>query len=294
MSLQALADFDGVATVGELSGAILAALPPAPAPDDHEVARIATGLLRVALDRTQALGRADDETAPLSSRRRGGKIILLATDPALLDPAEAIGRMADHLVASADAAGEPLIPAQRAIPRLQPTWARAADSRDTDQPIPSPERLLRLAAALAEQAALSGRRELHRLDLPAATALGIALTGAASIQRLTPQEIRDRFRARFPALPPLPERPRLDELIRDAGLDLLYDELGPRLPPAQPGRRHHPAQLPAGHDPGRGRARTDQRRPGRPPPGRERRLPLVPRPGHRMEQAGQGHRRADQ
>ena len=87
-----------------------------------------------------------------------------------------------------------------------------------------PERLLRLAAALAEQAALSGRRELHRLDLPAATALGIALTGAASIQRLTPQEIRDRFRARFPALPPLPERPRLDELIRDAGLDLLYDE----------------------------------------------------------------------
>ena len=223
-SVQALADFDGVATVGELSGAILAALPPAPAPDDQEVARIAAGLLRVALDRNQALGRADDETAPLSSRRRGGKIILLATDPALLDPAEAIGRMADHLVASADAAGEPLIPAQRAIPRLQATWARAADSRDTDQPIPGPERLLRLAAALAEQAALSGRRELHRLDLPAATALGIALTGAASIQRLTPQEIRDRFRARFPALPPLPERPRLDELIRDAGLDLLYDE----------------------------------------------------------------------
>jgi serine/threonine protein kinase len=224
ISAQALADFDGVATVDELSGAILAALPPAPAPDDQEVARIAAGLLRVALDRTQALGRAEGETAPLSSRRRGGKIVLLATDSALLDPAEAIGRMADHLVASADDAGEPLIPAQRAIPRLQPTWARAADSRDTGQPIPGPERLLRLAAALAEQAALSGRHELHRLDLPAATALGIALTGAASIQRLTPQEIRDRFRARFPALPPLPERPRLDELIRDAGLDLLYDE----------------------------------------------------------------------
>jgi serine/threonine protein kinase len=224
ISVQALADFDGVATVGELSGAILAALPPVTAPDDQEVARIAAGLLRAALDRTQALGRADGETAPLSSRRRGGKIILLATDPALLDPAEAIGRMADHLVASADDAGEPLIPAQRAIPRLQPTWARAADSRDTGQPIPGPERLLRLAAALAEQAALSGRHELHRLDLPPATALGIALTGAASIQRLTPQEIRDRFRARFPALSPLPERPRLDELISDAGLDLLYDE----------------------------------------------------------------------
>ena len=159
----------------------------------------------------------------LSSRRKGGKIVLLATDPALLDPAEAIGRMADHLVASANDAGEPLIPAERAIPRLQATWARAADTKDADQPVPGPERLLRLAAALAEKAALSGRRDLHRLDLPAATALGIALAGAASIQRLTPQEIRDRVRARFPALPPLPEGPRLGELIRDAGLDLLYD-----------------------------------------------------------------------
>src|SRR5262249_5822445 len=98
------------------------------------------------------------------------------------------------------------------------------DSKDADQPVPAPERLIRLAAALAEKVALSGRRDLHRLDLPAATALGIALAGAASIQRLTPQEIRDRVRARFPALPPLPDRPRLDELIRDAGLDLLYDD----------------------------------------------------------------------
>ena len=224
VSAQALADFGGVATVGELSGAILAALPPAPASDDQQVARIAAGLLRVALDRNQALGRADDDAAVLSSRRRAGKIMLLATDPARLDPAEAIGRMADHLVASADAAGEPLIPAQRAIPRLQATWARAADSQDTEQPIPGPDRLLRLAAALAEKSALSGRRDLHRLDLPAATALGIALAGAASVQRLTPQEVRDRVRARFPALPPLPDRPRLDELIRDAGLGLLYDD----------------------------------------------------------------------
>jgi serine/threonine protein kinase len=224
VAVQALADLGGVATVGELSGAILAALPPPAGLGEQEIARIAAGLLRVALDRNQALGRADDQTAMLSSRRKGGKIILLATDPALLDPAEAIGRMADHLVASANDAGEPLIPAERAIPQLQATWARAADSKDADQPVPGPERLIRLAAALAEKAALSGRRDLHRLDLPAAIALGIALSGAASIQRLTPQEIRDRVRARFPALPPLPDRPRLDELIRDAGLDLLYDD----------------------------------------------------------------------
>ena len=41
---------------------------------------------------------------------------------------------------------------------------------------------------------------------------------------MTAHEIRDRVRARFPALPPLPERPRLDQLISDAGLGLVYDD----------------------------------------------------------------------
>jgi hypothetical protein len=37
-------------------------------------------------------------------------------------------------------------------------------------------------------------------------------------------EVRDRVRARFPALAPLPDRPRLDQLVHDAGLGLIYDE----------------------------------------------------------------------
>ncbi len=222
---QALAGLGGVATVGELSDALLAALPPAPdMPDGVPAARIATGLLRVALDRIQALARADDDAVVLSARRRGGRIILVASDPALLDPAEAIGRMADHLVDHAAAAGEPLVPGPRAQARLQGTWDRAASGGDGAQPPPGGQRLLRLAAALAQEAVLSGSLELHHRDLPAATALRLALNGAASIQRLTPQEIRDRVRARFPALPPLPDQPRLGDLIGQAGLDLRYDE----------------------------------------------------------------------
>ena len=225
VAARTLADLGGVATIGELSGAVLAALPPASdGADSGAPARVAAGLLRVALDRNQALGRADEDASVLASRRRGGKIILLASDPGLLDPAEAVGKMADHLVDSAEAAGEPVIPAQRAIPRLQSTWARAADAPDTDRPPPETERLLRLAAALAEKSALSGSLELHALDLTASTALRLALAGTASAVRLTPQEIRDRLRARFPALAPLPDRPRLDELLRDAGLNLHYDE----------------------------------------------------------------------
>ncbi len=220
---QVLADLAGVATVAELADAGLAAMPPAAAIPAVAASRIAAGLVRVALDRSQALGRAGYEGATLTPRRRAGRIILLATDPSLLDPAEALGRAADQLVAQAAAAGEPLVSADRAVPRLQDTW-RSAVGPLADQGIPGRERVLRLAAATAREAVLSGSLELHHRDLAVRTALALALNGAGSAQELTTQEMRDRLRARFPALLPLPDRPRLDELVTEAGLDLHYDE----------------------------------------------------------------------
>jgi hypothetical protein len=221
---QALADLGGVATADELADAGLAAMPPATDIPIGQVRRIAAGLVRVALDRNQALGRAGYEGSTLMPRRRSGRIILLAADPTLLDPAEALGRTADHLVAQAGTSGEPLVPADRAVPRLQDTWRSALGGQPDDQPVPGRERLLRLAAATAREAVLSGSLELHRSDLAIPVALALALTGAASAQELTPQEMRDRLRARFPALPPLPDRPPLDQLVIEAGLDLRYDE----------------------------------------------------------------------
>jgi serine/threonine protein kinase len=222
---QALADVGGVATVDELTGAVLAALPPptvtaAPV----EPARIAAGLLRLALDRAQALNRADAGGEQVVTRRREGRIALFATDPALLDPAEALGRAADDLVALARSAGEPLVPAGRAAQRLQAVWERACAGQ-----VPSPValgdgRLLRLATALAREAALSGSNELYHRDLSSTDALALALAGAGGTQAVTAHEVRDRVRARFPALPPLPDRPQLDQLISDAGLGLVYDD----------------------------------------------------------------------
>ena len=222
---QSLADLGGVATVDELAGAVLAALPPsAGTPDSVPPARIAAGLLRLALDRAQALNRADAGDEQIAARRRDGRIALLATDPALLDPAEALGRTADQLVAQARTAGEPLVPAARAAQRLQDGWVRAAAGQ-----VPSPValgdgRLLRLAAALAQEAVLSGSNELYHRDLPITDALALALKGVGGSQPVTAHEVRDRVRARFPALPPLPERPRLDQLLNDAGLGLVYDD----------------------------------------------------------------------
>lgn len=219
-----LADLDGVATLAELTGTFRAVLAHAEHGEEQDSEKITAGLLRVALDRTRALSHADDDAATLAIRRRGGRIALLAADASLLDPAEAVGRKADDVLARASQAGEDLVPAQRVIPQLQDSWARAADTAESQLPVPGPDRLLRLAAAMSETAALSGSRDLHSRNLDPAKALLAALQGAASLGVLTPKEIQDRFRARFPALAALPERPDLDELIDQAGLHLRYDE----------------------------------------------------------------------
>ena len=230
---RALADFGGVATVDELTAAILAAAPDAsragagadPAADPAGGARrerVAAGLLRLALDRGEALGRAEADERPLSSRRRGGRIAVLAVDPALLDAADALGQAADRLLAEVRAAGEHVIPARRAVPALREVLGRVADRPEAGVAA-TDARLLRLAAALSTGVALSGADELHDRGLDVGLALSLALKGVGGAQPLAPQEVRDRVRARFPALPPLPDRPRLDQLVADAGLGLVYD-----------------------------------------------------------------------
>jgi serine/threonine protein kinase len=222
---RALADFGGVATVEELAGSIRAALPPTDAAGDSaSPTRIAAGLLRLALDRAQALHRAEAGEEQLATRRRDGRIALLATDAALLDPAEGLGRTADDLVAQARSAGEPMVPAARAAERLRDAWFRAYAGLIASPAALSDTRLLRLAAELAQDAVLSGSNELYHRDLSLTDALALALRGVGGSQAVTPHEVRDRVRARFPALPPLPERPRLDQLIDEARLGLVYDE----------------------------------------------------------------------
>jgi len=220
---RALADVGGVATVDELADAVRAEMPPPDTADAAPAARIGAGLLRLALDRAQALSRADAGDEQISTRRRDGRIALLAADPALLDPAEALGRTADDLVAQARAAGDPLVPAGRGAQRLRDGWARATTGVPAAAGL-GDGRLLRLATALARDAVLSGSNELYHRDLSVTDALALALKGAGGTQAVTAHEIRDRVRARFPALPPLPDRPRLDQLISDARLGLVYDD----------------------------------------------------------------------
>lgn len=232
VALAALQSTGGVATVGELADAALAALPQSaedagggPTNDAVGVDRIAAGLVRLALDRS-ALRERSGEAATLARRRRNGQVALLAQDVSLLDAAEAIGRQADKLVAGLAEAETPLVPAARAAAELRAVFTQVRDAwqpgTGTD---PDDLRLVRLAAALSGHAAASGRGELHDRRLTHAGALRLVLSGVAAGasadaaddrsrgHKLTTQEIQDRYRVRFPALAPLPDRPQLDDLL---------------------------------------------------------------------------------
>jgi hypothetical protein len=217
----AMAALGGVATVEELAGDLLAQL--SPSADGQRPERMAAGLVRVALERVDALARADglDPDQPrLVTRRRGGRVALLATEPLLFDAAVAAARRADVLVADAEQAGEVVVPRQRVGSGLVEAAAVVAP----DAPGLTGDRLARLAARLSRRAAVSGHGELYDRQLPLATALGRALSGLGAREEVAAQEVRDRVRARFPTLPSLPERPLLDELVQAAGLPLVYDE----------------------------------------------------------------------
>ncbi|HYN29647.1 MAG TPA: hypothetical protein VES95_07235, partial [Dermatophilaceae bacterium] len=223
-----LSDLGGVATAHELSLALLqAASPPGlsgAAQVDHEVRR-AAGLLRIVVDRRRALAKADVAGETLTTRRRDGRVNLISTSPDLLDVAESLGREADTLVAEAGATGagtDAVVPAERVQERLVAVVTRAQVGSPA---LVEPSRLARLAAATSATACVSGALELHHRDLAQATATALALKGISAAQPMTPSELRGRVGVRFPALPALPARPRLDEVLREAGLDLVFDDV---------------------------------------------------------------------
>ena len=168
--------------------------------------RVAAGLLRLTVERMRALGRAEADVSPIVTRRRDGRVVLLATEPYLLDLAEWAGREADSLVAAAGDPATALVPARRVAERMRAASTPAPSPRSRRR-CANPRRLAQLGAAVSSRAALSAGGDLHSRDLRQSAALALTFKDFAGGQPLTPQEIRDRVRVRFPALAPLPQRP---------------------------------------------------------------------------------------
>ncbi|MDN5789360.1 MAG: BREX system serine/threonine kinase PglW [Micrococcales bacterium] len=207
-----------------------------PASDDRSERRLAAGLLRLTLERIRALRRADaDIVAPLVLRRREGTVTLIGQEAYLLDVAEWVGREADTLVAAAGEPSAALIPAQRAADRLREVFS-IIEVPTVSPALRETDRLVRLAAAASTIAAVAATGDLHHRDLSPVTALALTFKDFGGAQHLAPREIRKRVGVRFPALARLPERPRLDALIEEAGLSLVFDDRTRRYRSPQTGR----------------------------------------------------------
>lgn len=215
-----LADLGDVATVAELRGAVHDAL--AGLRRGGRDDRLAEGLLRLGVDRIRALERADAATQGIAWRRRGSVVVALAHDAALLDLAESLGREADHLVGRSGTFTDAIVPTARAAQHLSLTLDRATDVVPTN--LRDTARLVRLAAGLSGHAAASGANEIYHRDLSQVAALSHTFEGYGGTQALTPKEVRERVEARFPTLSGLPQRPRLDELVSDARLGLVFND----------------------------------------------------------------------
>jgi hypothetical protein len=210
-------DAGGVATVDELAAGLLAARGSVEN-DDGERIRRARAILRAAVELEVAVSpvrfNAYADAHP----------VLIASAPELAEYARRLGRAADKL------AGE--------VPLPSP--ARVEDELGL---VPIPEataslpsgRTLRLAAAASAGASLSARLELYPRGLPALAALRLSLGALSGPKRLSPAEVQARVRGRFPEAEPLPDRPVLDDLLREAGADRDW-----RTPPGQdPGYYGH-------------------------------------------------------
>jgi hypothetical protein len=120
----------------------------------------------------------------------------------------------DDTMAQAD----PLLTPPRVIEELQGV------TRPEGDPVPPPDRLLRLAAAVSQVAALSSRLELYPRGMAAARAQKLGAGSLVGPRLLTVPEMRQRIASRYPQAESLPGRPQLDDLLQEAGLERIWDD----------------------------------------------------------------------
>ncbi|WP_164104217.1 BREX system serine/threonine kinase PglW [Candidatus Laterigemmans baculatus] len=194
----------GVLSAADLSEAVLAAR--GSVQDEPMRSQLAAAVTRAALEveRTTAEPR-------FLVRREGGRVIV-ATGQELAGYAFSLGRVADQL-----AAEDPLAAPARAMERL-----RAVPLPHEAEPL-TDSRLLRLATAASETAAVSSRQEIYPRGMEATRALRLSYNALVGVKQLTVEEVLERVQGRYPDAAPLPGRPQLDDMLRAAGLELRWD-----------------------------------------------------------------------
>ncbi|MFZ4678459.1 MAG: BREX system serine/threonine kinase PglW, partial [Nodosilinea sp.] len=89
-------------------------------------------------------------------------------------------------------------------------------------PLPD-SRLLRLAAAASHRAALSSRQEFYPQGMEAERTLRLAQGALYGVRVLSERQLRERVSSRYPEAEPLPDRPRLDDLMQVIAPTLVWN-----------------------------------------------------------------------
>lgn len=193
----------GVMTTSDLSLAVLAAR--GSIEEEPLRSAMAAGVSRAALE------TEGGQSQPRFQIHRRGSAVFVAESAELADYAEKLGEKADEL-----AALDPLPNPVRVVESLRaiemPLGATAlAESA-----------LVTLAAHASSTAAVSSKFEVYPRGMPAKRALMLAQNALTGVRELTVQQVRQRVLSRYPEAQPLPERPDLDTLLGESGLDLVW------------------------------------------------------------------------
>ncbi len=209
--LEILESQGGVMSAAELAGALLATR--GSTLREPQRSLLASAAVRAAVEAERGL------VQPRLATRRRGELNLVAKaydeeDPnALCDYAVRVGDEADKL-----AGAEPLVTPQRAIESLRRI------KRPEKSPYIDDTRLLKLAAAASNGAAVSSRMEIYPRGMAASRALKLAVGALSGSTEVTLDQIRERVSGRYPGAEPLPTRPEIDHLLKEAGWTLRWDE----------------------------------------------------------------------
>ncbi|MGI2111255.1 BREX system serine/threonine kinase PglW [Shewanella frigidimarina] len=199
----------GVMTAVEIAGAILLRRGSIHSTPQRE--RWAHAVVRAAVE---------TELSKQDSRwllRRNGKRFLIADDrqsmgEELADYATDLGELADECSEQM-----PLLSPIRALEKIRAVSAPKSFSGLSNH------RILRLAAAASQSAALSSRAEFYPRGLKAIQALELAQGALLGSKALTIDEVIARVAGRYPAAEKLPARPELDSLIQNLDLGFAWD-----------------------------------------------------------------------
>ncbi|AGA26319.1 BREX system serine/threonine kinase PglW [Singulisphaera acidiphila] len=204
----------GIVTIPEIIDLTILLRPPASLLEPGRQQRMASAVARAAVETETSM------TVPRFQIRRIGRKVAVSCSQELAVFAEELGQKADGLAAT-----DPLPPPLRVFQELyevaQPQQPHGC------QPFGN-ERLLKLAAAMSRNAAVSSRQELYPRDMAAERALRLGIGALSGLglgegdDGFTIEQIRDRLKSRYPEADPLPGRPELDDLLRRVGLDVRW------------------------------------------------------------------------